>query len=186
MSGAPLSAPLSLKAPQSAYREDDRKSRRDTERDERPDEEEGSSGQRDAGGDAPFACHVDDRDPRRKERHDEDDDLPRPALGEQQSRVQPDGHDEHHVNIGKPSWRKSADDVVCEVKRPEQHCEKRTDDQQRGLLHLILLCSATSMRDVGYPATALLNEIRTLRSASVQHLTATFRGNDHATAHRGG
>lgn len=64
-------------APQSAHREDNGEERGHAEHDDRPDEEEASAGIGDAARDADaLPLHVEDGDGQRKERSEEDDDVP--------------------------------------------------------------------------------------------------------------
>ncbi len=77
----------SSQAPQSARREDEGEERGHFERDERPDEEEDSAGIGDVAAGESRPPHVDDRETRRKERPDEDDDVPRSPSGEHQRSV---------------------------------------------------------------------------------------------------
>jgi hypothetical protein len=83
-------------APQSPHREDDGDERGHADRDERPDEEEASAGIGDAAGDADTPpLHVHDGDDQQKERHDEDDDVPRSPFAEHRSSVKQYDNDRH-------------------------------------------------------------------------------------------
>ncbi len=105
-----------LQAPQSAHREDDGEERGHAEREERPDEEEGSAGVGDAAADAdPLSHHMNDGDDQRKERPEEDDDVPRSPFGEHQRSVQPDDQDWHRNEVQKLSRLHPADDVISQV-----------------------------------------------------------------------
>jgi hypothetical protein len=95
-----LPGPAPWQAPQSAHREDDGEERGHTERDERPDEEKVSAGVRDTAADADtLPLHMDDGDGQRKERPEEDDDVPRSAFGEHQRSVQPNDTDGHSSEV---------------------------------------------------------------------------------------
>ena len=113
-----LSGPAPWQAPQSARREDDGEERGHAERDERPDEEEASAGIGDAAGDADtLPLHVEDGDGQRKERPEEDDDVPGSPFGEHQRSVQPDDKDGHSSEVRGPSLFEPANDVIRQVKR---------------------------------------------------------------------
>src|SRR5271156_782381 len=80
-----------LRAPQPARREDNGEERGHAQRDERPDEEEASTGIGDAAGDAhTLPLHVYNRDDQQKQRHEEDDDVPRSPFAEHHSSVKQD------------------------------------------------------------------------------------------------
>ena len=56
--------------------------------------------------------HVEDGDARRKDRPEEDDDIPRSPFGEHQRSVQPDDEEDHDSEVREPSRGDPADDVV--------------------------------------------------------------------------
>lgn len=110
-------------------REDEGEEPGHAERDQHPDEAEASAGVRDAAGDADtLPLHVEDGDAKRKERPEDDDDVPRSPFGEHQRPVQPDDHDDTPPNqVVEPSRFPSAYDVVRQVKREQENREQRRD-----------------------------------------------------------
>ena len=99
-------------------REDDGEERGHAEREQRPDEEEASARMCDAASDADTPpSHMEVRDGQRKDRPEEDDDVPRSPSGEHQRSVQPNDEDGHGGEVLQRSRFDSADDVVRQVKR---------------------------------------------------------------------
>jgi hypothetical protein len=124
----PLTRSCPSQLPQSAHREDDGDERGHAERDERPDEEEATAGIGDAAGDADtFPLHVYDRDDQQKERHDEDDDVPRSPFAEHRNSVKQGHNDRHDNQAGEPSRLHPADDVIRQMKCHEEDRQQSRD-----------------------------------------------------------
>src|SRR5215213_1047507 len=123
-----LPVPAPWQAPQSVRRENDGEQRGHAEREQRKDEKEASTGMGDAARQADtLTLHMDDGDAHRKERQDEDDDVPRSASCEDQRSEQPKDTDGHSSEVRKPSLFEPADDVVCQVSRKEEDREQGHD-----------------------------------------------------------